>query len=365
MKILFISRAYPPVVGGIENQNYELSQWLPKIAEVKTIANTRGKLFLPIFIPYALIRALFLFRNYDALLLGDGVLAIIGWKLKFLYRKPVICIVHGLDLTYKNAFYQKLWMDIFIKKMDKLIAVGRETVRVAKEKGIPGEKIVFIPNGIDAQKFDGIFSRSRLKEIVDIEIEGKKFILTSGRLAKRKGTAWFVQNVMPKLPENIIYIIAGDGPDRENVKNAIAKNNLAANVKTLGYVTDEVRNALMNTCDVFVQPNIRISGDMEGFGISVIEAAYCRIPVLASRLEGLQDAIKNGENGFLVEPENADAWVSKISEVLANNNFREGFGEKARQYVIANYSWEKISKLYLREIESVISKSKIQMSNKI
>ena len=69
MKLLFISRAYPPVTGGIENQNYELSQWLPKIAEVKTIANTRGKLFLPLFIPYALIRALLLFRRYDAVLL--------------------------------------------------------------------------------------------------------------------------------------------------------------------------------------------------------------------------------------------------------------------------------------------------------
>jgi phosphatidylinositol alpha-1,6-mannosyltransferase len=356
IKILFISRAYPPVVGGIENQNYELSQWLPKIAEVRTIANTRGKLFLPIFLPYALIKALFLFKQYDAVLLGDGVLAVIGWKLKLFHRKPVICIAHGLDLTYRNTFYHKLWINIFFKKIDRFIAVGRETVRVAREKGIPDEKIVFIPNGVDPNKFEGNFRRAQLKKIIGAEIEGKKFILTSGRLAKRKGVAWFIDNVLPKLPENVIYVVAGDGPDRKNIVNAIEKNNLQSRVKILGYVTDEVRNALLSTCDLFVQPNIKVAGDMEGFGISVIEAACCRIPVLASRLEGLQDAIKDGENGFLLESENTEAWVAKINELLAKNNFRQDFGEKARQYVIENYSWEKISRRYLYEIERIVRK---------
>ena len=73
----------------------------------------------------------------------------------------------------------------------------------------------------------------------------------------------------------------------------------------LGYVTDETRDILFNTCDVFVQPNIKVAGDMEGFGISVIEAASCEIPVIASNIEGLKDAIKDGQNGFLVESGNA------------------------------------------------------------
>ena len=72
MKILFISRAYPPVLGGIENQNYEIAKALSKIAEVKIIANKKGRIFLPFFAPYALVKALFLFRTYDVLLLGDG-----------------------------------------------------------------------------------------------------------------------------------------------------------------------------------------------------------------------------------------------------------------------------------------------------
>jgi len=356
MKILFISRAFPPVTGGIENQNYELSQWLAKISETKTIANTRGKFFLPLFLPYALIKALFLFRRYDAVLLGDGVLGIIGWKLKLFYNKPVISIVHGLDLTYRNFIYQKLWVGFFLKKMDRLIAVGNETVRVAIGKGIVPKKIVFIPNGVDIEKFYKSVERRNLEKFLGINLEGKKVLLTSGRLARRKGVAWFVAEVMPHLDKNIFYVVAGDGPDKENIGKAVEKSGLAERVKMLGYVKDVDRDLLFNTCDIFVQPNIRVAGDMEGFGISVIEAASCQIPVIASRLEGLQDAIKDGQNGFLVESGNAGAWVAKISELLSDDAFRKDFGEKARQYVIENYSWDKISRLYLEEIEKVLKK---------
>lgn len=355
IKILFISRAYPPVVGGIENQNYELSEWLSKIADVKKIVNTRGKKFLPFFLPYAKLKSILTMGKYDAILLGDGVLAPIGYAVKVMNKKPAACVLHGLDLTYKNFIYQKLWVNFFLKKLDKYVCVGQETVRIAKEKGLPEEKLVFIPNGIDTEKYFQPHGRTELEKILNIKLENKKVILTSGRLARRKGVAWFSENVMPKLPDNFIYIVAGDGIDRKNIEEVIKNKNLSNRVKMLGYVTDEVRDILFNTCDVFVQPNIKVPGDMEGFGISVIEAASCRIPVIASNLEGLKDAIKDGQNGFLVESGNAEAWVKKINEVLADDNFRKEFGQKARQYVIENYSWEKISKRYLEEINKTIN----------
>ncbi len=354
-RVLFISHAYPPTVGGVENQNYELSLWLSKIAEVKIIANGRGKKFLPLFMPYALLKSIFLMPSYDVILLGNALLAHMGWILKIIYRKPIIAVVHGLDLTFKNWIYQNFWVGFFIKKMDKLIAVGNETIRVAQKKGIAREKLVFIPNGVDVGKYGGNFLRSDLENLLNEKLEGKKIILTSGRLAKRKGVAWFVRNVMSKMPENVLYVVAGDGTDKKNVLAAISENNLSSRVKALGYVTDQVRDMLFHTCDIFVQPNIKIPGDMEGFGISVIEAAYCGIPVIAANLEGLKDAIKDGQNGFLVESGNVEAWVFKLNEISADDNFRREFGQKARQYVAENYSWEKISKKYLEEIKAVIS----------
>jgi len=73
MNILFISRTYPPV-GGIEKQNFEIATALSRICHVDVIANTRGKWFLLLFLPYATIKALISARKYDVVLLGDGVL---------------------------------------------------------------------------------------------------------------------------------------------------------------------------------------------------------------------------------------------------------------------------------------------------
>ena len=369
MKILFISRAYPPTVGGIETQNYELYSWLSQIAAVDLIANRRGRKFLPIFAPYALLKALFTLRKYDAILLGDGNLAIVGWFIKIFSRKPVVSVIHGLDINYGSAslgvcyekilifFHQKLWVGFFLKKLDKLIAVGNETVRVAAQKGVAPQKVVFVPNGVDTRKYLGEFSRRDLEKIIGENPENKKVLLTSGRLVKRKGAAWFIENVMPVLPDNIIYVVSGDGPDRKNIEKAVRDKNLGRRVRVLGYVKDEIRDTLFNTCDIFVQPNIRVPGDMEGFGISVIEAASCKIPVIASRLEGLGDAIKDGQNGFLVEPYAIMGYADKINELLADADYRRRFGEKARQYVIDNYGWEKIAKRYLEEIEKTITNS--------
>jgi glycosyltransferase involved in cell wall biosynthesis len=351
-RILFISRAYPPVVGGIENQNYELIKWLGKITEVKIIANKKGKKFLPFFLPYVSVKVLFAMRSHDALLLGDGVLGITGWLCKMFYpQKPVICVLHGLDLTFQSGVYQKLWVNFFLQKMDKLIAVGNETIRVGIEKGISQEKFVFIPNGVDTKKHLVKSNRNKLEKILGISTLGKKIMLTSGRLAKRKGAAWFIRFVMPKLSSDFIYIVAGDGPDKENVLAAIEEEKMNERVLMLGYVSDQARDILLNTADIFIQPNIKVSGDMEGFGISVIEAGACRLPVLASNMEGLKDAIKDGRNGFLVESENADAYVKKIIELFANGNPREAYGQSVRDYVIENYRWEKIADIYLSEIQ--------------
>lgn len=354
MKILFISHTYPPIVGGVENQNYELYTWLSKKTEVKLIAN-KQRWLIPFFLVYASIYAALIGKKYDVILLGSCLLGNVGWFAKKITKKPVIAVAHGLDLTYANKFYQKFWVQKFIKSLDKIISVGNETVKVAKEKGIPENKITFIPNGVDTEKCHGNHQRSEIEKIISEPAENKKFILTSGRLAKRKGVAWFIRNVMPKLPENVIYIVAGDGPDKENIQNSVSENNLEKRVKILGYVTDETRNILFNACDLFIQPNIKVSGDMEGFGISVIEAASCKIPVLASNIEGLRDAIIEGQNGFPIESGNPEAWIKKINGLLPNDNFRKEFGKRARQFVVDNFRWEKIADKYLEEIKKTIN----------
>ena len=358
LKILFISRAYPPVTGGLENQNYELSQWLPKISHTTTIANRHGKKFLPIFLPYAFIKAIFLLPKYDAVLLGDAVLSVVGWKLKFFTKKPVICVTHGLDLTYKNKFYQKFWIGHFIKKMDRLIAVGNETIEAGVHRGIPRDKFVFIPNGVDCAKFIEPHTREELEKIVGEKLENKKILLSTGRLAVHKGIDWFSENVIPRLGGDVLYLIAGDGEKKKAIEKVINDKKLGDRIKMLGHVSDDDLKILYNTADVYVKPNIQVTGTMEGFGLVVIEAASCGLPVVACDLEGLKDAIKDGQNGFLVGHCDTDGYVRKINELLSDDNYRKEFGKKARKFVIENFSWDKISKRYLEEIEKAITEDR-------
>lgn len=365
LRILFISRAYPPTVGGIENQNYELARHLAQITPTTIIANKHGKKFLPIFLPYTLLYALINMRKYDALVLGDGVLGIVGWAVKKLYntRKTVACIVHGLDLTFKNNFYQKWWVRKFIPSCDKLFAVGNQTIIEGVARGIAQNKFTFIPNGVDIETFKPQPANpARLAQIVNdsksansksaqFDIADKKILYTGGRLARRKGVAWFITNVMPLLPENVVYIVSGAGPYRDNIISSIAQNNLQNRVILLGYISDETRHTILNTADIFIQPNIPVDGDMEGFGLVVLEAAASEIPVVVAKLEGLKDAIHENKNGFLVESQNAEAWRDKIAQILDDDFDRKSFTQNARTYTITHFSWDKIAQEYYDNLQ--------------
>ena len=355
MKILFISRSYPPVTGGIENQNAALAEWLPRHAEVTTVANRLGKKFLPFFLPYALLRVLCTMHRYDTLLLGDGVLGIVGFFVKSLYpKKTVISILHGLDLTYPLAFYQQFWIRIFLPRLDGFIAVGNRTVEVAIERGLRADRCIFVPNGVNTEKHLRGFKRTELDQLLDRDLTGSSVLLTSGRLAKRKGVAWFIRNVLPKLSENVLYVVAGGGVDRDNILSAIKETHQEKRVFFLGYVSNHARDLLFNTCDIFIQPNIRVDGDMEGFGLTVLEAGSCRMPVVAARLEGLRDAIIDGENGFLVEAENPTGYVDKINEILAKTpEERDRLGKAVRSYIVMHYSWDTIADNYIAAIARI------------
>jgi len=151
LNVLFLSRAFPPVIGGIENQNYALSQALQGVCGVEIIANRLGKRALPVFLPWVLLRAVIVARRFDVILLGDGVMAVVGWAIKRVHRAvPVVCVVHGLDLTHPARFYQRLWVRRFLPSLDHLIAVSRSTREIAMQKGIPPDKVTCIPNGISA-----------------------------------------------------------------------------------------------------------------------------------------------------------------------------------------------------------------------
>lgn len=362
MKILFVSHSYPPTWGGVESQNFNLAENLKKIAKVKVIANGRGKIFLPIFLPVTFFRMLFLMFRYDACLLGNGVLAPLGEGAKIFHRrKKFFCVVHGLDVTFANkkGILSKIYKyvnAVSLTRLDKLFMVGNATIEEAVKAGISRNHCTFIPNGINPKEFEENHSREEMAKVLKTDLSGKKIIFRLARFVPHKGTSWFVERVMPRLPESVILVAAGgrvgkntagDKDDFAVCEKIVKEKNLNDRVFLFPNIAEEKKKILLSTADLVISPNIKLKGSMEGFGINAIEASACGRVVVASAMEGLKDAIKDSENGFLVEPAQADAWVEKINELLADDEFRKEFGEKAKKYTIDNYSWEKIAKEYL------------------
>jgi glycosyltransferase involved in cell wall biosynthesis len=362
MKILFISRAFPPITGGIENQNHALSVWLPKITETRTIANYKGKAGLPFFLPRILIQSLFVARHYDAVLLGDGVLAPIGAFLKVFYpKKKVASILHGLDITFatKAGFLARLYALINIpclRALDQLITVSEETKRTAIQAGLNESSLQVIPNGIDPAMVLRPTTHQELEKLLGIDLSNKYVILRTGRYVAHKGVEWFIREVMPLLPKNIIFVAAGavvkhHTPGDVNYfplcEQAVQELQLEDNVRLLSNLPWEHMQILFNSVDLVVSPNIPIPGSMEGFGLSVLEAAICERPVIASDLEGLKEAIKHEQNGFLVPPKNALAYKDAILRLLENVSYREEFGKKAALYTRNHYLWSSIAERYV------------------
>ena len=345
MKVLFISRAFPPVIGGIEQQNQSIANALTKCCDTQIIVNRYGKKLLPLFLPYATLRALLVAHRYDVVLLGDGVLAAIGAIIRRFSRKPVVCIVHGLDLTFSNRIYQRFWIGRFLPRLDRLIAVGNATIDQGTARGIPADRFTFIPNGVDTTPSVRACDRKQLEQQLSRPLPGR-ILLTLGRLVERKGVAWFIEHVLPKLDSSLTYLVAGNGPERENIAAAIQRQQLQDRVVMLGEVTDNARELLFACADLFIQPNIPVAGDIEGFGLVVLEAAERELPVVAANIEGLQDAIKDGYNGFLVTAGDTAAWQKRIETLLGNPAGLRQAGKQARTYVHAHSTWDLIATRY-------------------
>ena len=138
-------------------------------------------------------------------------------------------------------------------------------------------------------------------------------VVTLGRVVPRKGAAWFAGNVLATLPHNMVYVVAGTGPDTGRVLRAAATAGALPRLLMAGLVDNEQREWLLRGCDVFVQPNVSVPGDVEGFGSVVVEAALRGTPVVASGIEGIRDAVIDGVTGFLLPAGDATAWSDWLS----------------------------------------------------
>ena len=363
MRILFVTRKYPPSKGGMETAAQDLYTTLAanKDNDVTLIKWDGSNKLLPVVYPWLLVQALVagFKKKPDVIYLQDGLMAPLGSILKLFLRRPTLITIHGKEATYGNPVY-KMIVPPFIKRQNQSVAVSNDTKETV-EKAFPGMKPLLIFNGITDSYYAPGQRDAQLAMVAAAagmtadELRTRRILLTNGRLVRRKGVLWFVDKVLPELVRtdpSVLYLVSGGGKDRELIEAAIADRGMQDFVKLLGRVPDEVRSALYNVADIFMMPNIPVANDMEGMGLVALEAASCGTMVIASDLEGIPDAIVNGKNGVLVQPGNVAEYVQTVHRELQQRSIAP---EAVRHYTLTNYSWTERARQYEAAMQQLIS----------
>ena len=371
VRLLFVSHSLPPEgreadnLGGMQRVAVDLHDTLAAHggAEVRTLVlrsawSERGYR-TPLFLAQALrrIRQMARAREIDVVLFSSMLTATLTVPLRRILRSNGVAaaaIVNGLDATTPAWPYPLLVRRTF-DALDLVMPISRATRDACIARGLDPSKSKVVSLGIRADRFRLQVDRAEARSRLSLPQPNPKLILCSvGRLVPRKGVAWFISQVMPGLPDDVVYLAAGEGPDRHRIEALIAEHDLSGRVKLLGSISDEELETLYYGSDLLVMPNIPIANDMEGFGLVMLEAGLCGLPTIASRLEGITDVISEGENGHLVSPLDPDAFRSAIIRYYNDPSLLTTASSRAREYTLSQFGWSRVVDQYISELQKLV-----------
>jgi phosphatidylinositol alpha-1,6-mannosyltransferase len=153
--------------------------------------------------------------------------------------------------------------------------------------------------------------------------------------------------ILEKNPE-LRYVIIGQGPEEAAITQMINDHALQGKVILLNKVTDEEKWAWLETADIFIMPAKELpGGDYEGFGIVYLEANLFGKPVIAGRSGGVSDAVTDGVNGLLVNPENLGEISEAIVRLANDSELRARLGSQGKERVLTDFAWpDKVKEMY-------------------
>jgi glycosyltransferase involved in cell wall biosynthesis len=358
-RILFITRRYPPSIGGIQTHCYQLYTHLSTTNPVKLVALRQNHLIhLAWFIPYAFVVSLFqvLFRRVDAIYFSDGVVCCLAPFLRVLSTARFVVTIYGLELTYSHPIFSLL-MKRGIARCDSVVVISQETQRIAVDSGVPAEKVLISYVGIEPPSLapDRLETvKAAFEEEHGIRFGEDRILLNLCRQVERKGLAVFLEKGMPLVSEDIKLLIGGRGPELDRLHRLRESLGLQDRVVLLGWLEDDVAAMLRNEADLFVMPNIRIEGDVEGFGMAQLECMHAGMPAVVFAVDALVESVREG--GYLIQEADYQAFADAIHGYFSlSPDGRQAAREKASAYVRREYSWRKTTEEYLRVLEGASS----------
>jgi glycosyltransferase involved in cell wall biosynthesis len=256
---------------------------------------------------------------------------------RFLWPRPRVVRTRHLSASFNNRL-------IYSYMADRVVTTGEYTrTYMIREKRIDPERVVAVPSGIDLNRFNPAATPENLRGELGFGEDTPVF--GSASVFRRKKGYDFLLAATPQIlsahPRARLLLVGG-GPQENNLRRRIQELKIEGAVTLPGFREDMPR--VLNTMDIFVFPTLE-----EAFPNAVMEAMAMKRPVVASRVGGVPDIVRDGETGFLVEPGDPAAIAEKVSMLLRNRVLREKVGEEGRRFVEKNCSHN----IMVRRLEGV------------
>jgi len=361
VKILIPTADYPPIEGGISTVARHLARelsalghdvtlvapWFPNAEGIDRAEPLRVIRYRGYGLGWARVLPMFIACLRDARK-ADLVVAInvssgglIALAARRLFHTPFVALAYGyefmkfptrsLPASLLRRVYRNATVVVAISRFtrDKLIEFGVDDSAI--EVCLPGAATPYPPTpaAIEAIKRK-------------LSLNGHRLVLAVGRMVPRKGHLTLVR-AMPRVLERhpgTVLVCAGRGPCRDEVERLASDTQVSGSLRLPGHLDDAEINALYSICDVFALPAAEgPGGQAEGFGLVFAEAAAHGKPVVAGNSGGIPDAVRDGETGLLVRPEDPDATASAIDRLLSSAETSARMGAAGRRRVETELNW--------------------------
>ena len=276
----------------------------------------------------------------------DWLVAAAGIGLKHVFRKPLLVTMHSTEIgrrdglhtdTEKMIHETEAWLTY---EAWKVICCSNYMVSHVKWAfGLPEDKIVMIPNGVNTHVYEDSENEDFGAFRVKFALPEEKIVLYVGRLVYEKGIHVLI-NAIPKVLEkvNAKFIIVGSGYMKEQLLNIVRSMKLEHKVLFMGFADEETLLRLQKCADVSVVPSL-----FEPFGIVALEAMAAKSPVVVSDTGGLSEIVDHDATGFKAYPNNPDSLAWGITKILLDENYKKYLIENAYRKVQEKYDWERIA----------------------
>lgn len=356
--VLFVTRNFPPLVGGMERLALEAARALATDAPVTLIGphgcepwapgNARGVAHRSAgrFLAQSWLAARDLAtREKPSWVIGGSGLA--APAVRAAARRAggrAACFVHGLDLVVRSRVYRTLCLPA-LRRMDLVIANSRNTVHLAVEAGIEPSRVRLLHPGVAA----GVRGASEAFLASHPAASGRPLLLSVGRLLARKGIAEFVRKVLPAIVErhpDVLLVVAGGeagdalsahGDEARRLDEAVNEFSMVDHVLRTGHMDEASLQGLYAVATLMVFPVRDLPGDVEGFGMVALEAAAHGLPTVAFAAGGVSDAVANGVSGYLIPAGDYSAMAERVDRYLDGDH--EGVTPAGCRQFASGFAW--------------------------